>query len=61
MVKNKKLLFFELGFTFWGSNVGISEGVPPTQGRRPLRRTLTIEYQIIRYVTQTDEPGSMYA
>ena len=54
-------VFLKLGFTFWGLKFVISEGVPPTQGWRPLRRTLTIEYQIIKYVTRTDEPGSMYA
>ena len=42
--------YFETGLTLPPSNVRICEGVPPTQGRRPLRRTLTIEYQIIKYI-----------
>jgi hypothetical protein len=53
--------FLEPWLTFRGGYFRISEGVPPPRGRRPLRRTLTIEYQIIKYVTRTDEPGSMYA
>ena len=55
------LIFLKTDYDFGGLNVRICEGGPPPQGRRPLRRTLTIEYQIIKYVTRTDEPGSMYA